>query len=156
MLRECARVVRPGGGMVLYAVFATDELALPDRALLVEGLGNSRESMDQPTVEAAIAAAGFEVVRRERIASEWSEYQLEQDPGYLTEDLLEIARLTRDHDRAEAVLGPIWYRRALGFASWRLQIVLGRLVPVLYALGKPATGGDRPTLQSPNSTPWTR
>jgi hypothetical protein len=111
--------------------------------------------MDQPTVEAAIAAAGFEVVRRERIASEWSEYQLEQDPGYLTEDLLEIARLTRDRDRAEAVLGPIWYRRALGFASWRLQIVLGRLVPVLYALGKPATGGDRPTLQSPNSTPWT-
>ena len=114
MLRECARVVRPGGGMVLYAVFATDELALPDRALLVEGLGNSRESMDQPTAEAAIAAAGFEVVRRERIASEWSEYQLEQDPGYLTEDLLEIARLTRDRDRAEAVLGPIWYRRALG------------------------------------------
>jgi hypothetical protein len=155
MLRECARVVRPGGGMVLYAVFATDELALPDRALLVEGLGNSPASMDQPTVEAAIAAAGFEVVRRERIASEWSEYQLEQDPGYLTEDLLEIARLTRDRDRALAVLGPIWYRRALGFALWRLQIVLGRLVPVLYALGKPATGGGRPTRQSPNSTPWT-
>ena len=106
-------------------------------------------------VEAAIAAAGFELVRRERIVSEWSEYQLEQDPGYLTEDLLEIARLTRDRDRALAVLGPIWYRRALGFASWRLQIVLGRLVPVLYALGKPATGGDRPTRQSPNSTPWT-
>ncbi|HEY8557083.1 MAG TPA: hypothetical protein VIM97_07020, partial [Actinomycetes bacterium] len=155
MLRECARVVRPGGGMVLYAVFATDKLAPWDRALLVEGLGNSSASMDQPTVEAAIAAAGFEVVRRERIASEWSEYQLEQDPGYLTEDLLEIARLTRDRDRAEAVLGPIWYRRALGFASWRLQIVLGRLVPVLYALGKPATGGGRPPLQSPNSTPRT-
>ncbi|MGH2815579.1 MAG: class I SAM-dependent methyltransferase [Actinomycetota bacterium] len=155
MLRECARVVRPGGGMVLYAVFATDELAPADRALLVEGLGNSPASMDQPTVEAAIAAAGFEVVRRERIASEWSEYQLEQDPGYLTEDLLEIARLTRDRDRALAVLGPIWYRRALGFALWRLQIVLGRLVPVLYALGRPATGGDRPTRQSPNSTPWT-
>jgi hypothetical protein len=111
--------------------------------------------MDQPMVEAAIAAAGFELVRRERIVSEWSEYQLEQDPGYLTEDLLEIARLTRDRDRAEAVLGPIWHRRALGFASWRLQIVLGRLLPVLYALEKRASGGDRPTLQSPNSTPWT-
>jgi SAM-dependent methyltransferase len=136
MLQECARVLRPGGGMVLYAVFATDQLPSGDRALLVDGLGNQPASMHQPTVEAAIAAAGFEVVRRERIASEWSEHQLEQDPGYLTQDLLEIARLTRDRDHLEAALGPVWYQRALAFASWRLQIVLGRLMPVLYALSR--------------------
>ena len=139
VLRECARVLRPGGGMVLYAVFTTDQLASGDRSLLVEGLQNSPASMHQPTVEAAMAAAGFEVVRRERIGSEWSEYQFEHDPGYLTQDLLEIARLTRNRDQAEAILGPIWYERALAFASWRLQIVLGRLMPVLYALDKPAT-----------------
>lgn len=139
VLRECARVLRPGGGMVLYAVFTTDQLAPGDRSLLVEGLQNSPASMHQPTVEAAMAAAGFEMVRRERIGSEWSEYQLEHDPGYLTQDLLEIARLTRNHDQAEAILGPIWYERALAFASWRLQIVLGRLMPVLYALVKPTT-----------------
>lgn len=139
VLRECARVLRPGGGMVLYAVFTTDQLAPGDRSLLVEGLQNSPASMHQPTVEAAMAAAGFEMVRRERIGSEWSEYQLEHDPGYLTQDLLEIARLTRNHDQAEAILGPIWYERALAFASWRLQIVRGRLMPVLYALVKPTT-----------------
>jgi SAM-dependent methyltransferase len=138
MLRECARVLRPGGGMVLYAVFATDQLAPWDRALVVEGLGNSPASMHQATVEAAIASAGFQVLRREPIASEWSEYQLEHDPGYLTQDLLEIARLTRNRDQAEAILGPVWYRRALAFAAWRLQIVLGRLTPVLYALRRPA------------------
>jgi SAM-dependent methyltransferase len=138
MLSECARVLRPGGGMVLYAVFATDRLAPGDRALVVEGLHNAPSSMHQPTVEAAIAAAGFEVVRRERIGSEWTEHQLERDPGHLTQDLLEIARLTRDRDHLEPALGPLWYRRALAFASWRLQILLGRLVPVLYALGKPA------------------
>ena len=137
-LRECARVLRPGGGMVLYAVFATDELAPGDRALLVEGLGNSPASMQRPTVEAAIATAGFEVVRRERIGSEWSEHRLERDPGYLTQDLLEVARLTRDRDRMEAALGPVWYRRVLGFALWGPQIVLGRLEPVLYALVKRA------------------
>jgi hypothetical protein len=139
VLRECARVLRPGGGMVLYAVFTTDQLAPGDRNLLVEGLQNSPASMHQPTVEAAMAAAGFEMVRRERIGSEWSEHQLEHDPGYLTQDLLEIARLTRNRDQAEAILGPIWYERALAFASWRLQIVLGRLMPVLYALVKPTT-----------------
>jgi SAM-dependent methyltransferase len=133
-LAECARVLRPGGGMVLYAVFTDDRLEPGDRALLVEGLENSAASMDQPTVEAAIAAAGFEVVRRERIGSEWSEHRLEQDPAYLTQDLLELARLTRDRDRLETALGPLWHRRALAFDLWRLQIVLGRLVPVLYAL----------------------
>jgi SAM-dependent methyltransferase len=135
-LAECARVLRPGGGMVLYAVFASDRLEPADRALVVEGLENSAASMHQPTVEAAIAAAGFEVVRRERIGSEWSEHRLEHDPGYLSQDLLEVARLTRDRDRVEAALGPLWYRRTLAFDLWRLQIVLGRLVPVLYALVK--------------------
>jgi SAM-dependent methyltransferase len=133
-LRECARVQRPGGGMVLYAVFTSDRLEPGDRALVVEGLGNSASSMHQPTVEAAIAGAGFSVVRRERIGSEWSEHRLEQDPGYLTKDLLELARLSRDRERLEAALGPVWYRRAVAFDLWRLQITLGRLVPVLYAL----------------------
>jgi ubiquinone/menaquinone biosynthesis C-methylase UbiE len=135
-LAECARVLRPGGGMVLYAVFATDRLEPADRALLIEGLANSAASMDQAIVEAAIAAAGFDTVRREEIGTEWSEYRLEHDPGYLTQDLLEVARLTRDRDRLEGALGPVWYQRALAFDLWRLQIALGRLLPVLYALVK--------------------
>ena len=135
-LREFARVLRPGGGVVLYAVFTGDRLEPGDRALLVEGLENSPASMDQPTVEAAIAAAGFDLVRRERIGTEWSEHRLEQDPAYLTQDLLELARLTRDRGRLEEALGPVWYRRTVAFDLWRLQIVLGRLVPVLYALVK--------------------
>jgi SAM-dependent methyltransferase len=144
-LAECARVLRPGGGMVLYAVFAGDGLEPGDRALLVEGLGNSAASMDQATVESAIAAAGFQTVRRERIGSEWMEYRLEQTPSYLTQDLLEMARLTRDRERMEAALGSRWYRRALAFDLWRLQIVLGRLVPVLYALVKRDAAGASDT-----------
>jgi hypothetical protein len=43
-------------------------------------------------------------------------------------------------------LGPVWYQRALAFDLWRLQIVLGGLVPVLYALVKHdlGAGGERP------------
>jgi SAM-dependent methyltransferase len=135
-LRECARVLRPGGGMVLYAVFATDRLGPGDRALLVQGLGNSPASMDEPTVGAAIAAAGFDIQRRERIGSEWTEHRLEHDPADLAQDLLAVARLTRDRARMEAALGPVWYRRALAFALWSPQILLGGLMPVLYALAK--------------------
>jgi SAM-dependent methyltransferase len=141
VLAEFARVLRPGGGVVLYAVFATDRLEPGDRALVVEGLQNSSASMHQPTVEAAIAGAGFDIARREQIGSEWTEYRLEHDPGYLTRDLLELARLTRQRKRMEAALGSLWYRRALAFDLWRLQIALGRLVPMLYALVKRGQAG---------------
>jgi hypothetical protein len=57
-LAECARVLRPGGGMVLYAVFATDELAADERVRLLGSLENAAPSMHRPTVEAAIGQAG--------------------------------------------------------------------------------------------------
>ena len=60
------------------------------------------------------------------------------EAGHLTQDLLEVARLGRARDQPEPALGPAWYRRALGFASWRPQILLGRLVPVLHGLCRPA------------------
>ena len=56
-----------------------------------------------------------------------------------------MARLIRKRDQAEAILGPVWYRRALALASWRLPIVLGRLKPVLSALSTPGTSGGPPS-----------
>jgi SAM-dependent methyltransferase len=136
-LAECARVLRPGGGMVLYAVFATDELAADEHARLLGSLENAASSMHRPTVEAAIGDAGFEVAGRDRIGSEWFEYRLERDPSWMTEDLLHVARLTRARDRFHAALGAAWYERALAFDRWSLYIVLGKLEPVVYALVKP-------------------
>lgn len=141
VLAECARVLRPGGGMVLYAVFATDEFEPRERARLLAGLENFGPSMHQPTVEAAIAAAGLTVVRRDDIGSEWFEYWLEHDPSYLTGDLLHVARLRRARDRFAAAIGPKWYELALAFDQWSLYIVLGKLAPTLYALRKSSGGG---------------
>jgi SAM-dependent methyltransferase len=135
-LAECARVLRPGGGMVLYAVFATDELAPHEHARLLARQEHAAASMHRPTVEAAIGAAGFEITGRDRIGSEWFEHRLEQEPSYLTEDLLHVARLTRDRDRYVQALGPAWYERALGFDRWSLYVVLGKLEPTVYALVK--------------------
>jgi hypothetical protein len=123
--------------MVLYAAFATGRLEPEERARLLEALSQSAPSMDQPTVEAAIAAAGFEVARRDPIASEFFEYRLEQQPTCMTGDLLRVARLTRRRSQFEAALGPEWYRRTLAFAQWSLYIVLGKLSPTIYALVKP-------------------
>jgi hypothetical protein len=60
-------------------------------------------------------------------------------PGYLTQDLLEIARLTRNRDQAEATLGRTWCDRALALPP-AAGDGPGRLVPVFYTLAKPAPG----------------
>jgi hypothetical protein len=122
--------------MVLYAVFATDELASHERARLLARQEHAAPSLHRPTVEAAIGDAGFEVAGRDRIGSEWFEHRLEHDPSYLTEDLLHVARLTRARDRFQQALGPAWYERALGFDRWSLYVVLGKLEPFVYALVK--------------------
>jgi SAM-dependent methyltransferase len=137
-LAESARVLRPGGGMVLYAVFATELLEPGERARLFHPATAWAPSMDQATVEAAIAAAGLRVRRRDRIGSEWFEHRLEHDPAYLTQDLLEVARLTRHPERFRAALGPVWYEHCLRFARWGVYIVLGKLEPVLYVLARDA------------------
>jgi SAM-dependent methyltransferase len=142
-LAECARVLRPGGGMVLYTVFATELLDRAERDRLVAHGTLSSASLDRPTVEAAIAAARLRVLRRERIASEWLEHELESDPSYLTQDLLEVARLRRDPDRFRAALGADWYEHCLRFALWAVYILLGKLEPVLYALAKPPSRPGR-------------
>jgi SAM-dependent methyltransferase len=136
-LAECARVLRPGGGMVLYVVFATDELAGHERARLLGSLENAAASMHRPTVEKAIADAGFEVAGHDRIGSEWVEHRLERDPSWLTGDLLHVARLTRASGRFRAALGQAWYERTLEFDRWSLYVVLGKLEPNVYALVKP-------------------
>jgi hypothetical protein len=60
-------------------------------------------------------------------------------PGWLGLDAGQLVLEAGCRDATHAIA--LARRRALAFASWQLQIVLGRLMPVLYALGKPATGG---------------
>jgi ubiquinone/menaquinone biosynthesis C-methylase UbiE len=134
VLAECRRVLRLGGGMVLYVVFASDLFEPRERARLLTALDNCAASMHQPTVEAAIAASGFEIARRERIGSEWFEHRLESDPAHLAQHLLHIARLTRDRDRFTADLGLERYERALAFDQWSIYVILGKLVPFAYSL----------------------
>ncbi len=136
-LREFARVLRPGGGAVLYVVFATERLLGYERELLFESETIGQRSMEQDGVEAAIAAAGLTVAGRDVLGSELTEWRLEDDPAILTDSFLEAARLIRKQEQLRRSLGPTWYRHCLRFALWGPWILLGKLDPALYTLAKP-------------------
>ncbi len=138
-LRECGRVLRPGGGMLLHTAFATELLEERERARLVEALTLSPSAMSRAVVEGAIAAAGFEVAGDDHIGAEWVEHDLEHDLEHgdrstVAASLLAVSRLVRARDQFLAALGPAWYERMLAFEQWRLYLVLGKLETRVYRL----------------------
>jgi hypothetical protein len=56
---EVARVLRAGGRVILFTVFATDRLEPGEAALLAQSLANVPANLREETVEAAFDCAGL-------------------------------------------------------------------------------------------------
>jgi SAM-dependent methyltransferase len=139
-LPELARVVRPGGTVLLHTSCATPRLEPAERAELFAALGLDAGSMDAATVERAAARAGLVLQERRRIGSQWLQHRLEAAPT--ATDLLAVARLTEWPERYAAVWGETWYRRILAWHQWPLYQALGKLEGLLWAFRlRPRTGG---------------
>jgi ubiquinone/menaquinone biosynthesis C-methylase UbiE len=134
LLRECRRVLRPGGRMLLHAVYATELFEPRERARMFDALSLAPAAMDRGTVEAAVTAAGFAVSHADQVGAEWLEYDLEHEPAQVTANLLAVSRLLRQPTELRAALGPTWYERLLAFEQWRLFLLLGKLETYVYQL----------------------
>lgn len=135
-LAEFLRVLRPGGGVMLYVAFATEALEPQERARLFAALGLHPTGMSERVVEEAIATLGFEVLAKERVSPEWIEHGIEKgdrdDWSTLT-----IARMRRARAELEEKLGSEWYERIYAWACWQPYLLLGKLQTVAWALCAP-------------------
>ena len=131
-LGELARVVRPGGTVLLHTSCATPLLEPRERAELFEVLGLDAASMDATAVEREAASAGLEVRQRVRVGSQWLQHRLEADPTPAA--LLSLARLTEWPERYTAARGETWYRRILAWHQWPIYQALGKLEGRLWVL----------------------
>lgn len=135
--RECWRVLRPGGFMLLQTGFATGRLEPLEAEALRRRLGFLENSMLRPAVEDAIQAAGFTQVRSESHGSEFAEHYEKQD-GRCAHHLMGIARLERAEDSVIAHFGRTTYETALGTYYWQVYQMLGKISYHAYLLEKPA------------------
>jgi SAM-dependent methyltransferase len=136
-LPECFRVLRPGGRMLVYQTFATEQCEPDEAARIYRALAMHPENMSRAYFERNARAAGFEVTAVDEIDSEWREYWIENGKRDVLDDLLRIARLRRREDELVARYGRDRYEAALWGSAWGAYQLLGKLCPTAYALEKP-------------------
>jgi SAM-dependent methyltransferase len=132
-LDEAARVLKPGGRMLVYTNFATELLEPEEARRLNAPLGNVAENFDEAVVDAAFAKAGLQIVTKDVIATEWREYEEERDRP-VSQDLLYLARLRRMRTEFVAQHGLDRFELTEASLQWRPYQLLGKLKPVLYVL----------------------
>jgi SAM-dependent methyltransferase len=134
-IAEVARVLQPGGHLVVYTVFATDRLEPKEAALLAQNLAVVPANLVEEKVEAAFA--GLAVARKEVIGTEWREYA-EERTRPVSRDLLRLARLRRQRDRIIQNAGEEIYGHIESNLHWLVYQFLGKLLPTIYVLRKTA------------------
>lgn len=133
---EFARVLKPGGKMLLFSVFATDLLTAEEADVIIKEPANIRENMQQPYFEGAFNAAGLSLVEKDVVGSEWYEHLEETNANMTSKQLLRIARLRRNREQYIAEFGEKRYRMELSNCHYGVYQMLGKLCPIVYTLTK--------------------
>lgn len=134
---EVARVLRPGGHLVVFTVFVTERLEPKEAALLLgQNLAVVPANLVEQNVEAAFSRAGLTVALKEAIGTEWREYAEERSQP-VSCDLLRLARLRRLRDRIVEETGEEIYGHIESNLHWLVYQMLGKLLPTIYLLRKP-------------------
>lgn len=135
-MAECARVLRPGGGMLVYQTFSTRLMESQEARRLYQALAIRHESMSSGEFETAAKRAGFRIGAVDVIDSEWRELWAEGGDGGLVEDLLWIARIRRSREMLERRYGAAKVAAMEAGRLWGVYQMLGKLCPTVYLLHK--------------------
>jgi ubiquinone/menaquinone biosynthesis C-methylase UbiE len=134
-MAECARVLKPGGRMMVFNTYMTPLAHPAEMPLICDPLRVHLANLSQAHVEAAFAAAGFSIEAVERVGAEFVE-GIEEHSGRTSRELLRISRMTRGEARFRALLGDFQYEAALALYRWGVYILLGKLCPTVHLLQK--------------------
>jgi ubiquinone/menaquinone biosynthesis C-methylase UbiE len=134
--RSCARVLKPGGKMLIYQMFTTDLLTPEEATQFFSPLALIPENMTRDYFEGAYNGAGFSLVEADIISSEWREYGEETESKITSKQMLRIARMRRNRERLIAEFGEKRYACELANCHWGVYQMLGKLCPIVYTLTK--------------------
>jgi SAM-dependent methyltransferase len=135
-LAECARVLKPGGHMLVYQTFATPALEEREAARIYAAMAIVPQNMAESFFQATAQAAGMSITARDVVSSEWRERWAEEGSIALLEDLLAVARMRRSEAALIARYGREQYEATYASSLWGIYQMLGKLQPTIYLLAK--------------------
>jgi SAM-dependent methyltransferase len=137
-LRELARVLRPGGSMLVYQTFAEHACEPEEARRLFAATASDAQNMSAQFFETTARDAGFEVVRTEQIQGEWRERMIEDGKWDVAADLLALSRLNRRERDLVKRHGNARVEAVRGDLLWGIYQLLGKLCPTMYVLRRRA------------------
>lgn len=138
VLREFARVLRPGGGLMLSTALTTSLLEPLERHWFLQALESPAWwSLGRTPIDDAVDMTGFEIVGFEVRSPETSEALIAADAAEVSDQLARIAQLRRARPALEEVLGSKWYARWLAWSHWQAYLFLGKIETAVWMLRKP-------------------
>jgi SAM-dependent methyltransferase len=133
-LKECRRVLAPDGHALVYQMFATPWLEPEEARRLWPPLAAVPRNADPEYFEDCVHQAGFTVLSRQEIRSEWREFREESGERTTSRQLLQAARLIRGRDRLMPQLGRPAYESELADHLWGIYQMIGKLSARVYVL----------------------
>lgn len=138
-MKECLRVLKPGGKALFYATsFKTAKMSDEEAAFLGTTLGGDRgELLDVDETE-KLMRIHFEVIEKRRIGSQFGQNSIEKqgEKSEAAQNLLKIARLQTWPEKYIAKYGEKTYRIVLAEVMWTPFILLGKLEPTVFIVQK--------------------
>jgi SAM-dependent methyltransferase len=133
-LRELARVLRPGGSVLVYQTFAEPACEPEEARRLFAAVASVPENMSPRFFETTAGEAGLEVVSTERLQGEWRERMLEDGTWDAAADLLALSRLHRREPGLVERHGRARVEAIRGALLWGIYQLLGKTCPTIYVL----------------------
>ncbi|WP_338864649.1 class I SAM-dependent methyltransferase [Myxococcus stipitatus] len=146
-MRECARVLRPGGSIMNCSALATDLLEPREAERVTSRLGLNPVTLSPEHMRAAHEKAGLRVVEYGTTTDEGSPFLEEFDEG-LARHALRTGKLLRARSRVEARLGPEAFELLGAYDAWNIFLLLGKVTYGVWVL-EHASGGSASTRPRP-------
>jgi sarcosine/dimethylglycine N-methyltransferase len=133
-LRELARVLRPGGSVLVYQTFADPSCEPEEARRLFAATASVPENMSPDLFEETSREAGLVVAGVERLHGEWRERMLEDGEWDVAADLLALSRLHRREQEAVERYGRARVEAWRGDLLWGIYQLIGKTCPTIYVL----------------------